>query len=191
MSAIDSATSTSWLMVTSSSEPRLIGSVARGDGRVPLTQSSTNMNERVCSPSPQISIECRPLASATLRQMAAGAFSRPPSRCRVGHTRCGSARRGWSGRSPPGSGDTCARRRASPSRSHPRAWPGTRPTPSAGSRRQTSACRRRHRRRRNRRAVDACRLAALSMWVLISTESMQSALLCSMKPMPPISQAKL
>jgi hypothetical protein len=39
------------------------------------------MNERVCSPSPQISISCLPesLAAMTLRQIAAGAFSRPPS----------------------------------------------------------------------------------------------------------------
>ena len=39
------------------------------------------MNERVCLPSPQISISCLPVifASITLRQMAAGAFSRPPS----------------------------------------------------------------------------------------------------------------
>ena len=40
------------------------------------------MKLRVCSPSPQISISCLPesLASATLRQIAAGAFSRPPSK---------------------------------------------------------------------------------------------------------------
>ena len=44
-------------------------------------QSSIYMKLRVCSPSPQISISCRPesFASATLRQIAAGAFSRPPS----------------------------------------------------------------------------------------------------------------
>jgi hypothetical protein len=48
---------------------------------VPAVQSSMYMNERVCSPSPQISISCRPdsLAAITLRQIAAGAFSRPPS----------------------------------------------------------------------------------------------------------------
>ena len=38
------------------------------------------MKLRVWSPVPQISISCPPrsLASITLRQMAAGAFSRPP-----------------------------------------------------------------------------------------------------------------
>ena len=39
------------------------------------------MKLRVCSPSPQTSISWSPesLASAILRQIAAGAFSRPPS----------------------------------------------------------------------------------------------------------------
>ena len=39
------------------------------------------MKLRVCSPSPQISISSLPAscACATLRQIAAGAFSRPPS----------------------------------------------------------------------------------------------------------------
>src|ERR1022692_2465265 len=36
-------------------------------------------NERVCSPSPQISISPRSSASATLRHSAAGAFSLPPA----------------------------------------------------------------------------------------------------------------
>jgi hypothetical protein len=47
------------------------------------TQSSMNMKLRVCSPSPQISISRvwpDSFAWATLRQMAAGAFSRPPSK---------------------------------------------------------------------------------------------------------------
>jgi len=41
---------------------------------------------RVCVPSPQISIECRPesRASSALRQMAAGAFSRPPNQVPYG-----------------------------------------------------------------------------------------------------------
>ena len=44
------------------------------------------MKLRVCLPSPQISISCLPvsLASMTLRQMAAGAFSRPPSQVPCG-----------------------------------------------------------------------------------------------------------
>ena len=48
---------------------------------VPSMQSSMYMKLRVCSPSPQISISCLPasLAAITLRQIAAGAFSRPPS----------------------------------------------------------------------------------------------------------------
>jgi hypothetical protein len=39
-----------------------------------------NMKERVCVPSPQISIVWFPerLAAITFRQIAAGAFSRPP-----------------------------------------------------------------------------------------------------------------
>ena len=47
---------------------------------MPRTQSSMYMKLRVCSPSPQISISCSPViaASAILRQIAAGAFSRPP-----------------------------------------------------------------------------------------------------------------
>ena len=54
--------------------------------RLPSTQSSMNMKLRVCSPSPQISISWLPeiCASATLRQIAAGAFSRPPV-----HVPCG------------------------------------------------------------------------------------------------------
>ncbi len=48
---------------------------------MPLTQSSMYMKLRVWSPSPQMSMRMSPvsLASITLRQMAAGAFSRPPS----------------------------------------------------------------------------------------------------------------
>ena len=44
------------------------------------------MNERVWFPSPQISIvgSLRCLASITLRQIAAGAFSRPPSQVPCG-----------------------------------------------------------------------------------------------------------
>ena len=45
-----------------------------------------NMKLRVCSPSPQMSISWRPVSTAvaTLREIAAGAFSRPPS-----HVPCG------------------------------------------------------------------------------------------------------
>ena len=48
---------------------------------VPCTQSSMYMKLRVWWPSPQISISSVPsrTASVTLRQMAAGAFSRPPA----------------------------------------------------------------------------------------------------------------
>ena len=63
--------------------PRLIGSWMSLSMIVcrPLMQSSMYMKLRVCLPSPQISISCLPesLASTTLRQIAAGAFSRPPS----------------------------------------------------------------------------------------------------------------
>ena len=70
------------------------------------------MNERVCLPSPQISISCLPesLASMTLRQMAAGAFSRPPSpgaERAVDVVEAGDARRDVP--SPRGSAGTCAR----------------------------------------------------------------------------------
>ena len=53
---------------------------------VPFRQSSMYMKLRVCSPSPQISISCLPdsFASITLRQIAAGAFSRPPSQVPCG-----------------------------------------------------------------------------------------------------------
>ena len=49
-------------------------------------QSSTYVNERVWAPSPQISMVRSPVASAwaTLRQIAAGAFSRPPSQAPLG-----------------------------------------------------------------------------------------------------------
>ena len=48
---------------------------------VPLRQSSMYMKLRVCSPSPQISISCLPEMPASIPcgEMAAGAFSRPPS----------------------------------------------------------------------------------------------------------------
>ena len=70
-------------MLTSSSLPMFSGSTMSlwASRIVPSVQSSMYMNERVCSPSPQISISCLPesLAAITLRQIAAGAFSRPPS----------------------------------------------------------------------------------------------------------------
>ena len=81
--AILSTMSTSRLMLTSSSLPMFSGSATSlsASRMVPSVQSSMYMNERVCSPSPQISISWRPdsLAAITLRQIAAGAFSRPPS----------------------------------------------------------------------------------------------------------------
>ena len=71
------------LMLTSSSLPMLSGSTMLlwASLIVPSVQSSMYMKERVCSPSPQISIACSPdsLAAITLRHIAAGAFSRPPS----------------------------------------------------------------------------------------------------------------
>ena len=70
-------------MVTSSLLPRLIGSrmLLSVMASVPFRQSEMYMKLRVCVPSPQISISWRPelFASMSLRQMAAGAFSRPPS----------------------------------------------------------------------------------------------------------------
>ena len=53
---------------------------------VPYRQSSMYVKLRVCSPSPQISISLLPesFASITLRQSAAGAFSRPPSQVPCG-----------------------------------------------------------------------------------------------------------
>ena len=69
----------------SSDEPRLMG-VATSSSQcmilsMPTRQSSMYMKLRVCVPSPQMSIV--PLfvatASITLRLIAAGAFSRPPS----------------------------------------------------------------------------------------------------------------
>ena len=80
--ASSSTRSTSWLIETSSALPRLIGSTG-GPSMIiwtPSTQSSTYMKLRVWKPSPQISISSEPprTASATLRQIAAGAFSRPP-----------------------------------------------------------------------------------------------------------------
>src|SRR5205823_8275677 len=51
------------------------------DGLDALKQSSMYMKDRVWVPSPQISMSCLPVTTAaiTLRQIAAGAFSRPPS----------------------------------------------------------------------------------------------------------------
>ena len=53
---------------------------------MPSTQSSMYMKLRVCLPSPQISISSLPVSMAwiTLRQIAAGAFSRPPSQVPCG-----------------------------------------------------------------------------------------------------------
>src|SRR5206468_2581377 len=45
---------------------------------MPSTMSSTYVYERIAVPSPHTSIVPPSVASATLRQMAAGAFSRPP-----------------------------------------------------------------------------------------------------------------
>ena len=77
-----STMSTRPLIETSSELPRLTGS-GLSPARIiwlPPTQSSTYMKLRVCSPSPQIGMVCSPViaAVATLRQIAAGAFSRPP-----------------------------------------------------------------------------------------------------------------
>src|SRR5215217_7480175 len=67
--------STRRLMLTSSSLPMFSGSMMSlaASRIVPSVQSSMYMNERVCSPSPQISISCLPesLAAMTLRQLAA------------------------------------------------------------------------------------------------------------------------
>ena len=59
--------------------------------------------------------------------------------------------------------------------------------------RKSSACRRCKRKpTTNRRSGSTpCFTAACSMWVLISTESMQIALFFSMKPMPPMLAARL
>ena len=72
-------------METSSEDPRLMG-VATSFSQctiwsMPFVQSSMNMKLRVWVPSPQMVISPEPLslASMTLRQRAAGAFSRPPS----------------------------------------------------------------------------------------------------------------
>ena len=48
---------------------------------MPFTQSSIYMKLRVWWPSPQMLMVCLPasMAAMTFRQMAAGAFSRPPS----------------------------------------------------------------------------------------------------------------
>ena len=73
------------LIDTSSLDPRLMGVATRSSQcmilSMPKVQSSIYMKLRVCVPLPQISILWRPLslASMTFRQMAAGAFSRPPS----------------------------------------------------------------------------------------------------------------
>lgn len=75
-------------MVTSSEEPRLTGTPLSPSMimRLPCRQSSMYMKERVCRPSPQISIRWSPerTASATFRHTAAGAFSRPPSQVPFG-----------------------------------------------------------------------------------------------------------
>jgi len=78
--AMSITASASWLIDTISSEPTLNGPVwlERIRVRVPSVHSSMYRNERVCSPSPQISISPF-LDSATLRQIAAGAFSLPPA----------------------------------------------------------------------------------------------------------------
>jgi hypothetical protein len=79
---MSSAISTSWLIVTNSLDPRLIGS-RMSECMIfwmPSTQSSMYMNDLVCVPSPQISMVWSPdaFAAITFRQTAAGAFSRPP-----------------------------------------------------------------------------------------------------------------
>ena len=72
-------------METSSLVPRLIGVAISASQcmimSMPFTQSSIYMKLRVWWPSPQMVMSCLPvsMASMTLRQMAAGAFSRPPS----------------------------------------------------------------------------------------------------------------
>ena len=65
-------------METISSEPRLTGSAKSllVSLKMPSTQSSMYVNERVCFPSPHISTSV--VAVAALRQKAAGAFSLPP-----------------------------------------------------------------------------------------------------------------
>ena len=66
---------------TISVEPRLSGS-QKSDlvmRRMPSTQSSMKVKERVCLPSPHISNSS--VEVMALRQKAAGAFSRPP--CQV------------------------------------------------------------------------------------------------------------
>ncbi len=88
--ATASTSSASRLIETSSLEPRLIGVATSGSQcmirSMPARQSSMYMKLRVCFPSPQISIVPLPvsLASITLRQIAAGAFSRPPSQVPCG-----------------------------------------------------------------------------------------------------------
>ena len=85
---MSSTMSTSWLIDTISLEPRLIGSriLESMMSWMPFRQSSMYMKLRVWWPLPQMSISCLPLslASITLRQMAAGAFSRPPSQVPCG-----------------------------------------------------------------------------------------------------------
>ena len=78
-------TLTSLLIETSSLEPRLIGVAIRPSQcmimSMPTTQSPMYIKLRVWWPSPQMVISRSPLslASITLRESAAGAFSRPPS----------------------------------------------------------------------------------------------------------------
>mmetsp|Transcript_24868 Transcript_24868/g.44931 ORF Transcript_24868/g.44931 Transcript_24868/m.44931 type:complete len:214 (+) Transcript_24868:294-935(+) len=63
---------------TISVDPRLMGTSQseKVNRRTPSTQSSINVKERVCFPSPQISNSLSEVTA--FRQKAAGAFSRPP-----------------------------------------------------------------------------------------------------------------
>src|SRR5947208_14509669 len=78
--ATSATVSTSSLTDTYSGHPMFVGP-SRSDRvslRMPSTMSSTYVYDRIAVPSPHTSMVPPTGASATLRQMAAGAFSRPP-----------------------------------------------------------------------------------------------------------------
>jgi hypothetical protein len=93
--AISMAIPASWLIVIISLEPIFTGPVKfeRASRSDPSRHSSMYRNERVCSPSPQISISPPGSASATFRQIAAGTFSLPPVQVsRAAQRHCDSGR---------------------------------------------------------------------------------------------------
>ena len=195
---MSSAMSTNWLMVTISLLPRLIGtSQCRCAGSLRAHQAIVNIHEAagLVAVAPDFDFMFARLAwpRSLCGRWRRALFPGRRRRCRAGHRHCDNGRRGCGARNPP---EMAA---------HPFAEQFFPAVAVLGHRgigvgflqggdvRGRSVCRRRRRRRRRRRksAPRPAAFAAMSRCVLMSTVSMQSALLFSMKPMPPMSAARL